>query len=75
MSNEDILKQVLGVFNARFDSVELQLVDIKQRIEVVEEELGEIKETVEMNRENINTLLEWSDDVGKLMQVDLIKRD
>ncbi|MDR2532721.1 MAG: hypothetical protein LBC82_07760 [Oscillospiraceae bacterium] len=61
MSNEEKILSIL-------ENMQSDIGNIKSDIEI-------LKENDEEFRSNINTILEWTDEVGGLLQVDLIKRD
>jgi len=68
MNNEEKILNVLEVIQGSIKVIQNDISDIKEDIAILKEDSEEF-------RSNLNTLIEWSDDVGKLMQVDLVKRD
>ena len=68
MTIDEKLDKIIETMNSRFDEVD-------SRFDKIEADIKVLKEDNEEFRSNLNTILEWTDEVGGLLQVDLIKRD
>ena len=68
MNNEAKILSIL-------ETMQEQMSEMKEDISAIKEDVIILKENDEEFRSNINSILEWTDEVGGLMQVDLVKRD
>jgi septal ring factor EnvC (AmiA/AmiB activator) len=89
MSNDEkilcILEEMQGdikslkndVASLRIDTgnMKIDIAELKTDMSVLREDIETLKENDEEFRANLNTILEWADDVGRIEQIPLIKHN
>lgn len=67
------MNERMSSMEGRLSSVDERLDSMENRMESVEERLDSLEENAEVTREGINTLLEWTEDAGKIIRLPLAK--